>query len=89
MNDDKTSPTLEIKGKKVTMDVDAPLVFRFERGGVFEIEYYQAVFGHTDALTMELRFSPEAAGQLVKCIKKLLDEGVIIIKESSSNSTPQ
>lgn len=60
----------------LVIPIDSPLNVTFGNGRL-DINVVMAFGGQVEGVTTVLRLTPEATGQLVFCIKKALDEGLI------------
>jgi len=72
----------------VDIHVDSPLKIHFRADGSLDVMCYQGAVGLTTPIAMYLKFSPRAAGSLVKGIGRMLDQGEIALEESSNTDPP-
>lgn len=69
--------------RKLTIPIDGPLSLSF-KGNRVEINIVMAISGQIEAVPTVLSLTPEASGQLIGCVKKALDEGLITLTLDSA-----
>ncbi|MFX5530176.1 hypothetical protein ABTD83_19900, partial [Acinetobacter baumannii] len=65
-----------VQNRSFTIPVDGPLSVTL-KGNRVEINVVMGISGQVEGMRTVLSLTPEASGQLIGCIKKALDEGLM------------